>query len=156
MPREVHSPSIYLQLSSVTAPSGNSFPGLYIHPTVANILLLLRVIMPPPTFLIQTSWPFLGWVRITFLWLSERELCVISASAKSSGPGSKPLKSPSHNASTHCGSTVLPLYLVKRYFISLSCFSLLSQLQSHLLPCNITSDTFPIIRLFIACCRSFS
>lgn len=44
--------------------------------------------------------------------------------------------------------------ILQGYFIS-SCLSLFSQPQSCLLPCNVTSYTFPFTSFFTVCCRFF-
>lgn len=94
-------------------------------------------------------------VRATFHTVSrEGTLCNISIS-KVSWASSQTLTIPSpphFNKQWHHSTITLSS---KGYFISFSCFSLFSQLQSCLLPCNITSDTFPVTRFFTACCRFF-
>lgn len=100
---------------------------------------------------------FLGCllVRATFYTVSwEGTLCKNSVS-KVSWASFQTLKipSPPHlDKLWHHGTINLSS---KGYFISFSCFSLFSQPQSRLLPCNITSDTFPVTRFFTACCRFF-
>lgn len=132
-------------------------PSLGCKAHTANNPLLLRV-MQPPVFLIQTFLCFF-FFPLRFLLLTasfhiikwEGTFCSISrvssASTHTLKIPSPPPKEPQHYSITTSSC--------KRYFISFSCFSLFSQPQSCLLPCNVTSDTFPVSSFFTVCCRFF-
>lgn len=114
-------------------------------------------VMQPPVFLMHTFLSFVLWVllwsELHFILWVERELCVISASAKSAVPAPTLFQWPYCHPQQPTASQYYHLIL-QGYFIS-SCLSLFSQPQSCLLPCNVTSYTFPFTSFFTVCCRFF-
>ena len=94
-------------------------------------------------------------VRATFHKISPKWTLCNTSISKVSWASSQALKIPSPPCFRKLWHHGVITVLSEGYFISFSCFSLFSQPQSHFLPCNITSDTFPVTRFFTACCRFF-
>lgn len=153
MANEVYSPSIYLQLSSVKAPSGGSFPRLHIPPYKHPAPAQGKGTSYFPSW--DSGLYFLGSLLLRATFYTVSRVGALGSISNVSWASSQTLKTPSpphFNKLRHHGTITLS---TTGYFISSSCFSLFSQTQSHLLPCNITSDTFPVTRFFTACCRFF-
>lgn len=154
MSNEVCSPSVYLQLSNVAAQSGDSFPWRISH--TANILLLLRWCSLLSSSCTLSCLLFSGFspgqssisyceLRGSFVWYQHQQSQLCQPPHCYSDLTTTP-----NNLRHHSTITLS----CKGYFISF-CFSLFSQPQSCLLPCNVTSYIFPVTSFSTVCCRFF-